>query len=892
MKAKISLPAGVAVFAFLALAGLMGLFALTAAPSAEAQEDSTTIEHPENSEDPVATFTATDPEGVTPITWSVLASDVTDDPIGVNASVDSADALHFAISKEGVLTFDIGGDADAAGNVSPDFEAPRGTDEVTANNTNTYKVVVAATDAEFGGVTGYHKVTVMVTDVDEDGEVSWTVDADGTGGADTPKLRQFQVGASLIASVEDGDISGTNKIVDGDRTDVETDPTWRWYRSPSKTSMGTMIDGAESDTYPVTTADVDMYLRAVAYYVVTGNVGQETASLTSDYPVLAVRPGSNELEFAPAEVELEVAEGEKGAEVGAPVTATGNYGAVNYTLVTGVTGNDDDKFKIDQKTGQITTAVDLDYDEMDTSAADQCEIRNSCVVTVRATDAFGSATGGVNAGDPADATVTIKLTDVDEKPEFTTGDSNDPMAKTVIEVPENYIALSTSTNFDENDVTYTATDPEDRSLTYRLMGPDGAKFELDVSKVLSFEQKPDYENPTDRNKDNVYEVTVRASAGTLYADRMVKVTVINEDDAPAVMGRDSISYDENGEDPVETFTATDPEGATSITWSLPTTAPNPPPDGFVAADFTGSDAEHFDLDDEDGVLTFAIGTDDDPPDFEAPRELDFNAASNTNTYKVVVAACDVTADNCEDGETGYHKVTIMVTDVAEAGEVTWTVDPDGATVDTLSPADVNDGEPIMQFQVGATLTASVTDGDMEGTTKTVANPTWQWYKGGSLITTDDADDETYTVTTADVGRSLRAKATYILTGNTNQETASLTSDYPVLAVRAGDHELKFAPAEVELEVAEGKKGAEVGTVTATGNHGAVNYTLTDDDDAAKFKIDQKTGQITTAMDLDYDARRLIWPIIAEMPTTAKSRSGPPTPPAKAPMQQPQLSTPP
>ena len=37
MKTMISLPAGVAVFAFLALAGLMGLFAFNAALPAEAQ---------------------------------------------------------------------------------------------------------------------------------------------------------------------------------------------------------------------------------------------------------------------------------------------------------------------------------------------------------------------------------------------------------------------------------------------------------------------------------------------------------------------------------------------------------------------------------------------------------------------------------------------------------------------------------------------------------------------------------------------------------------------------------------------------------------------------------------------------------------------------------------
>ena len=96
------------------------------------------------------------------------------------------------------------------------------------------------------------------------------------------------------------------------------------------------------------------------------------------------------------------------------------------------------------------------------------------------------------------------------------------------------------------------------------MGLDGAKFQLSDSQVLSFRAKPDYEEPTDRNRDNVYEVTVRASDGTLYDDRMVKVTVTNEDDAPTVTGKDSIDYAENGKDAVTTFTAEDPEGATPI----------------------------------------------------------------------------------------------------------------------------------------------------------------------------------------------------------------------------------------------------------------------------------------------------------------------------------------
>ena len=188
---------------------------------------------------------------------------------------------------------------------------------------------------------------------------------------------------------------------------------------------------------------------------------------------------------------------------------------------------------------------------------------DECTVTVRATDASGDATATRSSGPNVfvDATVTIKVTDVDEKPTFPTA------AMTRIMRDENMTALAESDD-DVDNVTYMATDPELRSLTYRLMGPDGGKFQLSDSQVLSFKAKPDYEMPADANRDNVYEVTVRASDGTMHADRMVEVTVTPVDDAPAITGRDSVNYAENRKDPVATFTATDPEGVTPITWDI------------------------------------------------------------------------------------------------------------------------------------------------------------------------------------------------------------------------------------------------------------------------------------------------------------------------------------
>ena len=832
---------------FLAFVAVLAVGLLFLMPGGLLQaQDSTTIEYAENGKDPVATFTATDPEGATPIIWDIAPSGA--DPDGPNApleATDAVDAADFMIDKDGTLKF----------RSPPDYEASADGGGGDVNNDNTYHVVVTASDAETDGMMGYHNVTVMVTDVEEDGKVAWTVDPEGLEEINDPdddsELMQFQVGAGLTASVSDGDISGATKTVVDTHDDVNANPTWRWYRSPSKTSMGTIIDGANSGTYTVARADVDMYLRAEAYYVVAGNVDQETASLTSDYPVLAARLGDNKLKFDPADVSREVAEGDKGMMVGAPVTATGNHGAVNYTLVG--TGGDDARFKIDQKTGQITTDMDLDREGESPATADaegscQDAEQNSpdteCRVTVRATDASGDATADRSATNVfVDATVTIKLTDVDEKPKFSTGYK-------MVSVAENMTVVDADADNDQNpttpaadgqnpsDAVYAATDPDGQGLTYRLMGPDEDKFQLSATRVLSFKQKPDYEMPADANRDNVYEVTVRASDGTVYADRMVMVTVINVDDEPAVSGPSSANFAENRKDAVATFTATDPEGVTPIMWSL---AADDTIAGVETADV--HDFDDFDIS-EEGVLTFAVGEDDTAPDFENPVG---GAGGDSNTYKVVVVASDAEAA----GKMGYKKVTVKVTNVAEKGKVTWIVDPDGGGSLDAGVLDT-DNTPIMQFQVGASLTASVTDGDIEGTDKapTATNLTWRWYRGSSPIS--DAETNAYTVTAADARSRLRVVATYRVGDSTSQETASLTSDYPVLATRDGDNKLKFDPADVSREVAEGDKGMMVGApVTATGNHGAVNYTLvgTGGDDA-RFKIDQKTGQITTDMDLD------------------------------------------
>ena len=440
--------------------------------------------------------------------------------------------------------------------------------------------------------------------------------------ASDPTLKQFEIGAALAASATDGDIAEADKTV-GIPADEEA-ATWRWYRGSAE------ISGQTTANYTVTAADVGSRIRVVVTYrCFRQHVAQESAELTSDYPVLRTRIGDNMLEFDPTTVARTVAEGEKGMIVGAPVTtkAGTNHGAVNYALA----GTDAAKFMIDQKTGQITTMVDLNFDAA-AGADDNCVAQNACVVTVSATDASGDA-----APTPG-ATVNIALTNVNEKPMFTetAGTALSPMR---ISSPENRAALFDTTDgpvLTEAGVTYQATDPEGLNVNLTLMGPDADMFALSSTGVLSFKEGKDREMPTDANGDNVYALTIRASDGTLNEDRMVMVTVTGVDEAPvisagaSIRGSSSISYAENGTGDVATYEVVGLEAGETASWSL-----------------SGNDAGEFRISNS-GVLTFASR-----PDFENPDD-----ANEDNVYEVTVMAGDamlavrVTVTDVDDMPTG------------------------------------------------------------------------------------------------------------------------------------------------------------------------------------------------------------------------------------------------
>ena len=81
--------------------------------------------------------------------------------------------------------------------------------------------------------------------------------------------------------------------------------------------------------------------------------------------------------------------------------------------------------------------------------------------------------------------------------------------------------------------TFTATDAQNDSISYSVVGTDASNFSIgETSGVLVFNTAPDFENPQDVNTDNIYEISISASDGTLSSSLDVIVAVNDVDENP------------------------------------------------------------------------------------------------------------------------------------------------------------------------------------------------------------------------------------------------------------------------------------------------------------------------------------------------------------------------
>jgi VCBS repeat-containing protein len=107
-----------------------------------------------------------------------------------------------------------------------------------------------------------------------------------------------------------------------------------------------------------------------------------------------------------------------------------------------------------------------------------------------------------------------------------------------LSIAENTTAVTT--------VTASDADGPVQTLTYSISGgADAARFTINsTTGVLGFVTAPNYEAPADSGANNVYDVTVQVSDGTLTDTQAISVTVTNVNEAP-IASNDLYAVDQN-----------------------------------------------------------------------------------------------------------------------------------------------------------------------------------------------------------------------------------------------------------------------------------------------------------------------------------------------------------
>ncbi|WP_123360323.1 VCBS domain-containing protein, partial [Pseudomonas frederiksbergensis] len=280
----------------------------------------------------------------------------------------------------------------------------------------------------------------------------------------------------------------------------------------------------------------------------------------------------------------------------------------------------------------LTTAGTLTISDVDSAATFQAQSGTAGANGTFAIDAAGnwsytanSAFDALNVGDSltdtftvlsADGTATAVTTTINGSNDSPTITSNGGGATASVSVAENTTVVTT--------VAATDADLPAQTLSYSIVGgADAAKFSIvSGTGALSFVSAPNFEAPTDSGTNNVYDVIVRASDGTLFDDQTIAVTVTGvNDNTPTITSNGggataSVSVAENTTT-VTTVAATDADlPAQTLSYSI----------------VGGADAAKFSIVSGTGALSFISA-----PNFEAPTDSGTN-----NVYDVIVRASDGT----------------------------------------------------------------------------------------------------------------------------------------------------------------------------------------------------------------------------------------------------------
>ncbi|HEU0246267.1 MAG TPA: cadherin domain-containing protein [Gaiellaceae bacterium] len=393
--------------------------------------------------------------------------DATDpDPDTLTYSISGGpDAARFAINDtNGVLTF-----------VSaPDFEAPQ---DVGANNV--YDVTVSVSDGNGGSDS--QAIAAAVQNVNEFAPV-----IDGGASASVSVPENQTAATDVDATDGDGDVLTYSLTGGADIGDFTIDPSTGVLTFTVPPDFELPADANSDNFYEVTVTAADASFsdtQAVTVQVLdVVEGGNSPPTITSDGGGATASKSVAENQTAVTDVDA----------------TDPDPDALTYSISGGA---DAARFAIVPETGVLTFAVAPNFEAPTDVGGD-----NVYNVTVLVSDG--------NGGSDSQA-IAVTVTNVNEFTPVITSDGGGDSA--AVSRPENQTAV---TDVD-------ATDGDGQTITYSISGgPDAARFSIvPATGVLTFATAPNFEAPTDVGGNNVYDVTVQASDGTLADTQAIAVTV-------------------------------------------------------------------------------------------------------------------------------------------------------------------------------------------------------------------------------------------------------------------------------------------------------------------------------------------------------------------------------
>ena len=538
--------------------------------------------------------------------------------------------------------------------------------DVDAGDTQTYSIVVQGADDSFfliDPTTGVVRLNGALdyenpSDQNADGDYEFSIQVQDTAGAvdtvavsmtlqDVNEAPVFENAGpfSVQENTTAGGSVGDSNANDGDGGTTDADLT---YSITGGTGFGLFEINLTTGAITVKNSGTLDYETTASYTVdVTATDVTDTALTTVQSYTITITDQNEAPEFDNTNT-LSIAEGATSPTLQASVTDP-EGDSITWSIVGGA---DLSKFGI-SSSGELSLNAAQDFENPQDGNTD-----NQYLVTIQADDGTNQST----------QEVLVDITDVNEAPSFSSGDSSLQNENTTT---TGYVAA--------------ATDPEGATLTYSIpnTGADQGKFNIDpTTGTLTFLTPPDAENPTDADGQNDYVVDIQVSDGQNTSVQTVTVDVSDINEAPEFGNTNTLSIAEGATSPTLQASVTDPEGD-SITWSI----------------VGGADLSKFGIS-SSGELSLNAAQ-----DFENPQD-----GNTDNQYLVTIQADDGTNQSTQE-------VLVDITDVNEApsfssgdsslqnenttttGYVAAATDPEGATLTYSIP---NTGADQGKFNIDPT----------------------------------------------------------------------------------------------------------------------------------------------------------------------------------------------